>query len=74
MAVIQDLEKFTDEEIDQKIQKLTNIVFSNNYNLSNQAKPILMLYYEEQARRLDKKFDDYSKNKGIKMDDIINIG
>ena len=37
MAIELRLTDLTDDELDEKIQKLTRIVFSNNINLSRQA-------------------------------------
>lgn len=66
--------KLADTELDEKIQKLTKIVFSNNPNLARQAHPILMQLYEEQSRRNAEKFEEHLAKNGTKMDEIINIG
>jgi hypothetical protein len=66
--------KLTDDELDEKIQKLTKIVFSRNYNLALQARPILLGLYEEQSRRNAIKFEEHLTKSGVKMDEIINIG
>lgn len=76
MAVFEDhnITELTDEQLDTKIQKLTRIAYSNNFNLSRQARPLLMLYMEEQSRRNSKKFEEHLEKSGIKVDEIINIG
>ena len=74
MAVEERLVDITDEKLDEKIQKLTQIVFSNNVNLARQAQPHLMDFYAEQSRRNAEKFEDHLKKNGVTMDDIINIG
>ncbi len=66
--------EMTDEELEAKIQRLTRIVFSSNWNLSRQAQPILKEMYAEQGRRNDKKFEEHLEKNGVKMDEIINIG
>jgi hypothetical protein len=65
--------KLTDDELDEKIQKLTRIVFSNNYNLAQQARPILLGLYDEQGRRNSLKFEEHLKKNGTNMEEIINI-
>ncbi len=74
MAVDIELTSLTDAQLDEKIQKLSKIVFSSNLNLARQAKYILMTLYEEQSSRNDKKFEEYLKKHGAKTEDIINIG
>jgi hypothetical protein len=74
MAIEIKLADLTDEQLDEKIQKLSNIVFSNNVNLSRQAQPILMGMYEEQSRRNAEKFEEHLEKNGTKIDEIINIG
>lgn len=76
MAAVQesDITKFTDEQLDEKIQKLTRIAFSGNWNLASQARPILMMYIEEQSIRNAKKFEEHLEKNGVKIDEIINIG
>jgi hypothetical protein len=73
-----ELEKLTDEELDSKISKLQGIIFSNNVNLSLQARDIFAMYKYEQERRLDKKLSDHykkkNKNKESGEDIPINIG
>jgi hypothetical protein len=66
--------ELTDSELDEKIEKLTKIVFSRNMNLAFQAKPLLMSLYDEQSRRNTVKFEEHLAKSGIKMDEIINIG
>lgn len=74
MAVEEKLLELTDEQLDEKIQKVTRIAYSNNWNLSRQARPILLNLVEEQSRRNAEKFEKHLKKSGIKMDEIINIG
>ena len=74
MATEANVAAYTDEELNEKISKLTQIVFSNNYNLGMQAQPILFMYMEEQSQRNNKKFEEHLENCGVKMDEIINIG
>jgi hypothetical protein len=74
MATELRLADLTDDQLDEKIQKLTRMVFSNNVNLARQAQPILMNLYEEQSRRNSEKFEQHLEKNGIKMDEIINIG
>jgi cob(I)alamin adenosyltransferase len=64
----------TDEEIDKKITTLQKIIFSNNFNLSMQARTILDTYRAEQINRINKKVDKYMKKKNIDLDKIIEIG
>ena len=74
MATELRLSDLTDEQLDEKIQKLTRIVFSINSNLARQAQPILMNLYEEQSRRNAIKFEEHLEKNGVKIDEIINIG
>jgi len=74
MAIEERLVDLTDEKLDEKIQKLTRIAFSNNVNLARQAQPILLNLYEEQSRRNADKFEKHLEKNGVKVDDIINIG
>ena len=74
MATEANIAAYTDEELDEKITKLTRIVFSSNYNLGLQAQPILLMYMEEQSRRNSKKFEEHLEKNGVKIDEIINIG
>ena len=74
MAIDISLSELTDAQLEEKIQKLTRIVFSNNINLSRQADPILRMMYEEQNQRNAKKFEEHLQKNGTKMEEIINIG
>ena len=74
MSIEERLVDLTDEKLDEKIQKLTRIAFSNNINLARQAQPILLNLYEEQSRRNADKFEKHLEKNGVKVDDIINIG
>jgi hypothetical protein len=74
MALEERLADLTDEKLDEKIQKLTRIAFSNNINLARQAQPILLNLYEEQSRRNAERFEKHLEKSGVKVDDIINIG
>lgn len=67
-------ENLTDEEVEQKIQNLTRIVFSQNVGLARQARPMLMALFEEQSIRNSKKFQEHLDKSGVNVDDIINIG
>jgi hypothetical protein len=51
--------KLSDEELDEKILKLQNIIFSSNINLSMQAQNILPGYMEERSKREDNKMQEY---------------
>lgn len=74
MFLDQDLSKMTDEQVEEKVNKLYRIVYSKNQNLARQAYPLLMSLYDEQSRRNTKKFEDHLAKSGVKMDEIINIG
>ena len=74
MATEEKLADLTDEQLEEKIQKVTRIVFSSNINLAGQAQPHLINLYEEQSRRNALKFEEYVEKHGAKMDEIINIG
>ena len=74
MAVEERLVELSDEKLEEKIQKLTRIAFSNNTNLARQARPILLNLYEEQSRKNTEKFEKHLEKNGVKVDDIINIG
>ena len=74
MATEQDVVSMTDIEIDEKINKLTNIVFSNNYALARQAYPLLLQLKAEQNNRITKKLEAHLKKNNSKLDDVINIG
>jgi hypothetical protein len=74
MAVEQRLADLTDEQLDEKITKLSRIVYSPNVNLARQAYPILLNLIEQQSMRNTKKFEEHVEKSGMKMDEIINIG
>lgn len=74
MHIDVSMSKLTDEELDEKINKLQKIVFSSNYNLSLQARNILPAYLEEQDMRSERQFQEYSNVSGINLTEIINIG
>ena len=68
------LKELTDEELDKKITTLQRIIFSNNINLSQQARPIYAQYINEQNKRLDEKLSKHLKNNNTEENTIINIG
>ena len=69
----QNFSELTDEQVEEKIQKLSKIVFSRNMQLSRQAKPILVALYEEQNARSAAKFQEHLNKSGIDVSEIINI-
>ena len=74
MSAVQKLSELSDEDLEEKITKLQRILYSSNWNLSKQAKPVLMEMLDEQNRRNNLKFEEHLKKYGAKMDEIINIG
>jgi hypothetical protein len=73
-----DWSTLKNSELEEKILKIYQIVYSNNEALAQQAFPILEDLKEEQSRRYDIKYDKYLKKLGMepKEDDYgpISIG
>lgn len=74
MIIDQKFSELTDEQLEERIQKLTKIVFSNNTNLSQQAIPILKALYEHQNERNSQKLEEHLEKSGMNLDEVINIG
>ena len=74
MDINQKLSDLTDDQLKEKIEKITNIMYSRNQNLSRQAYPLFIALQEEQAKRDNSRLEEYLKKYGTKMDEVINIG
>jgi hypothetical protein len=69
-----ELEKLTDEQLDEKITKLNRIIYSRNANLSIQAQALILVFKEEMQRRLSLALAEHYEDMGEDLDDVINIG
>lgn len=72
--LVGDLTSLTDEELTEKLNKLTNMVFqTHNYSLKSQIVSILESYKVEVARRQAALWEKMAEMRNKQVDKLINV-
>lgn len=72
--LINDLSKFKDVEIEDKMRQLTsNYYKTTNATVRNQISVIMDIYREELAKRQAKQWQDQVQKRNSDLDNLINV-